>query len=387
MPIYFDNGATSNPKPESVYSAVLDYMRGNGASPGRGNYALARDADDLVYRTRKALCKLLGAKRPSEIIFTSNATESINMALKGYLKRGDKVITTGYEHNAMWRPLKKLEEELDVKVELLPCSHEGRTDTSPLPDMLRGASLVAVAHGSNVAGCLSPLEEIVAAAHEAGVPVLADAAQTAGVYPINLSEIHIDMLAFTGHKGLMGPTGTGGLYLREGLELRTLKEGGTGGMSESPYPPNSPPDRYEAGTMNICGIAGLNAAVDFLLGVGVEQVRAHEIRLTETLINGLNTIPRAAYYGPRLASDRLGLVSFNLDGISANEVALKLDEDYGIMVRAGLHCAPQAHRVIGTERTGAVRASVGYFNTEEDVTCLIGALSQIALQPSNGDVS
>jgi selenocysteine lyase/cysteine desulfurase len=216
---------------------------------------------------------------------------------------------------------------------------------------------------------------------------LVDAAQTAGAYPINLSEIQADMLAFTGHKGLMGPTGTGGLYLREGLELRTLKEGGTGGMSDSPYPPRDPPDRYEAGTMNIVGIAGLHAAANFILETGVGNVRTHEVELTGMLLDGLDSIPGAVYYGPRKADERLGLVSFNLAGISANEAARRLDEDHGIMVRAGLHCAPQAHRLMGTERVGAVRASVGHFNGERDIERLIGALSRIAAEAGNGDAS
>ncbi|MDR1579600.1 MAG: cysteine desulfurase [Synergistaceae bacterium] len=387
MTVYLDNSATSKPKPESVYAAIVEYMRGNGASPGRGNYALARDADDLVYRTRKALCEILGAKRPSEIIFTSNATEAINMALKGYLNIGDRVLVTGYEHNAVWRPLKKLEAERDVKIVPLPSYPDGAVDLRTLRELLENVTLVAVSHGSNVLGCVTPLAEIVSAAREEGVPVLVDAAQTAGVYPINLSEIRADMLAFTGHKGLMGPTGTGGLYLREGLELRTLKEGGTGGMSDSPFPPKDPPDRYEAGTMNIAGIAGLHAAADFVLETGVEKIRAHEIKLTEMLLDGLRSISGLVYYGPRKADARLGLVSFNLAGIAANDAARTLDEDYGIMVRAGLHCAPQAHRLAGTERVGAVRASVGYFSDERDIARFIEALSRIAGKPAPGDVS
>ena len=376
--IYLDNGATSYPKPETVYAAVADYMRGNGASPGRGNYARARDADELVYQTRKALCKLLGARRPSEIIFTSNATEALNMALKGWLNPGDKVVATSYEHNAMWRPLRKLADEIGVRTELIPCSPEGRCDTSRLSEALEDARLVAVAHGSNVIGCVAPLAEIAGTARARGVPVLVDAAQTAGVYPIDLSAVPVDMLAFTGHKGLMGPPGTGGLYLREGLELRTLKEGGTGGMSESPYPPKAPPDRYEAGTMNVCGIAGLRAGVQFLLETGVQNVRAHEIEVTKTLLDGLASIPGLRFYGPAAARDRLGLVSFNLEGVGANEVARKLDEEHGIMVRAGLHCAPQAHRVIGTESVGAIRVSLGYFNGKRDAERLVDAIARMA---------
>ena len=378
MAIYLDNAATSYPKPESVYIAMMDYMRNNGASPGRGNYASARDADRLVYQTRKALCELFGARRPGEIIFTANATESINMALKGYLNPGDCVLTTSYEHNAVWRPLKKLEEELGIHIKQIPCSEEGRLDLNRLDEYLDGARLLVAAHGSNVTGCVTPLAEIVAAAHGQNVPVLVDAAQTAGVYPIDVAAVPVDMLAFTGHKGLMGPTGTGGLYLREGMELRTLKEGGTGGMSSLPHQPKEPPDRYEAGTMNIVGLAGLYAAVMFLLETGVENIRAHEMILTKSLLDGLNTVPGLRRYGPASERERLGLVSFNIEGLNPNEVALTLDNDYGIMVRSGLHCAPQAHRLLGTENTGALRVTIGYFNKKEDIERLIDALGRIA---------
>jgi cysteine desulfurase family protein len=381
MGIYLDNGATSYPKPESVYTAIIEYMRSNGASPGRGNYFRAMEADRLVYNTRKALCQLLGASRPSQIILTCNATESLNMALKGYLRQGDKVITTSYEHNAVTRPLNKLKAERDIQIEQIPCAPDGTIDMDWTRRKLReGVRLAVVSHGSNVIGCVAPLWEIVSASHEQGVQVLVDAAQTAGAYPIDISTVPVDMLAFTGHKSLLGPTGTGGLYIREGLELSTLKEGGTGGMSLSLFQPDDPPDRYESGTMNISGIAGLFAGVTFLLGIGVDTVREHEMALAKLLLDGLDAVPGLSYYGPARAENRLGLVSFNLDGHDPNKIALKLDRDYGIMVRSGIHCAPQAHHLLGTVPKGAVRASVGYFNQKEDVERLIDALNQIASQ-------
>ncbi len=379
MPIYLDNGATSYPKPEAVYSSIIDYMRNNGASPGRGNYSRALEADTLVYQARKAICKLLGAKRPSQIIFTANATESINMALKGFLKQGDTVITTSYEHNALWRPLKKLETERNINIVQIPSTQTGEMDLNWLAENLNErVSLVAVSHGSNVIGCITPLDQIVRIAHERNVPVLVDAAQTAGVYPIDIARVPVDMLAFTGHKGLLGPTGTGGLYLRDGLELETFKEGGTGGMSSSPFQPQDPPDRYEAGTMNISGIAGLHAAVGFILDTGVDQIREHEIEMTQQILDGFDKIDGLKYYGSKSAQERLGLVSFNIVGQDPNKVALELDQSFGIMVRAGLHCAPQAHRLLGTDKTGAVRVSVGYFNQKQDIDCLIDALRIIA---------
>jgi cysteine desulfurase family protein len=381
MAIYLDNGATSYPKPEEVYTSIMEYMRKNGASPGRGNYARAMEADRLVYTARKALCLLLGAPRPRQIIFTFNATESINIALKGYLKPKDKVITTSYEHNAVARPLNKMKTENGIEVEQMPCAPDGTIDMNWTRRKLGGGvRLVVVAHGSNVIGCVTPLEEIVKAAHEHGAKVLVDAAQTVGSYPIDISAVPVDMLAFTGHKSLLGPTGTGGLYIREGLELSTLKEGGTGGMSLSPLQPDAPPDRYESGTMNIAGIAGLCAGVMFLINTGVDAVREHEIKLTKLLLDGLDTVPGLSYYGPARAENRLGLVSFNLEGHDPNKVAIKLDRDYGIMVRSGIHCAPQAHYLLGTAPGGAVRASLGYFNQTEHVEHLIDALQQIAAE-------
>ena len=385
IPIYLDNGATSYPKPDIVYSSVIEYMRGNGASPGRGNYVRALEADRLVYDARKALCSRVGAKRPGQIIFTCNATESINMALKGYLKKGDKVLTTSYEHNAVVRPLKKLETELQVKVDQVPSLLDGTLDIAAFRAKLReGAQLVAVSHASNVIGCITPLDEVVAAAHEHKIPVLADAAQTAGAYPIDVTAVPVDMMAFTGHKGLMGPTGTGCLYLRKGVELSTFKEGGTGGMSLSPYPPEAPPDRYEAGTMNILGIAGLHSAIEYLLKTGVDAVRRHEIELTGLLLDGLDTVPGLTYYGPASAEDRLGLVSFNIEGRDPHGISIKLDRDYGIMVRSGLHCAPDAHRLLGTAPAGAVRASLGFFNQRSDVERLVGALKEISSSGISG---
>jgi cysteine desulfurase family protein len=333
----------------------------------------------MVYTARKAIAQLLGAPRPGQIIFTCNATEAINMALKGYLKPGDRVLTTSYEHNAVERPLKKLEAERGIVIEHIPCTPEGALDFPWMRRMMRKrVRLLVAAHGSNVIGCVTPLDEVVSCAREHNIPVLADAAQTAGVYPIDVNEVPVDMLAFTGHKGLLGPTGTGGLYLREGLELSTLKEGGTGGMSMSPFPPDDPPDRYEAGTMNICGIAGLCAAAAFLLETGIDTVRRHEMALTRLLMEELNTVPGLTIYGPASENDRLGLVSFNIEGKDPHKVSAILDRDYGIMVRSGLHCAPQAHRLLGTAPGGAVRATIGYFNKSEDMRQLAAALKEIS---------
>jgi len=352
-------------------------MRNNGASPGRGNYALAREAEELVYLTRKSVAALLGAKKASNIVFTSNVTESLNMILNGFLNDGDGVLTSNIEHNAMWRPLNYLQRDKNIKIQPFHCSKEGTVDLQEIKDQLnQDIKLVAFVHGSNVLGNIFPLKEIVKLAHEKNIPVLVDAAQTAGALPINIESLDVDFLAFTGHKGLLGPTGTGGFYIKEGLEFRPLKAGGTGTISKFPFQPDSVPDRYEAGTMNTMGLAGLKAGTDFLLQTGVDKIREHEITLTSQLLAGLANMNQVEVYGPQSAENRLELVTFSTKNINPYDVSAWLDEHAGIMVRAGLHCSPQAHRALGTIETGAIRASVGYFNTKEDIDALLQALSE-----------
>lgn len=372
-----DNSATSFPKPECVYNAVNDFMRNNGASAGRGNYAHARDAEEMIYLTRKAIAKLLGAPKPGNIVLTSNVTESLNLILKGFLNDGDGVLTSSIEHNAMWRPLNSLQRDRNIAIHTFDCTPDGRVNLQQIKDLLgKSIKLVALLHGSNVLGSVFPISEITKLAHEKGIPVLVDAAQTAGVLPLNIEESGVDFLAFTGHKGLLGPTGTGGFYIREGLTLRTFKEGGTGTVSKSPFQPDSVPDRYEAGTMNTMGLGGLRAGVEFILQTGVDKIRAHEKALTAEMLKGLSDIGGVEIYGTQNAEDRLGLVCFNIAGANPYDVSFWLDEHAGIMVRAGLHCSPQAHRVLGTIETGAVRASVGCFNTSEDIQCLLSAVAE-----------
>lgn len=372
-----DNSATSFPKPECVYTAINDFMRNNGASAGRGNYSRARDAEELIYLTRKSIAKLLGAKKASNIVFTSNVTESLNQVLKGFLNYGDGVLTSDIEHNAMWRPLNYLQQDKNININTFHCNKEGAVDLQEIKEQLNlNIKLVALVHGSNVLGNIFPLAEIVTLAHEKHIPVLVDTAQTAGVLPLNIEALDVDFLAFTGHKGLLGPTGTGGFYIREGLELRTFKEGGTGTISKSPFQPNSVPDRYEAGTLNTMGLVGLKAGAEFLLETGVERIHEHETALMSQMLNGLSNIEDVVVYGAQNVKDRLGLVNFNIMGANPYDVSLWLDEHAGIMVRAGLHCSPQAHRVLGTLETGTIRASVGYFNTIEDVNFLLDAIKK-----------
>jgi cysteine desulfurase family protein len=371
MATYLDNSATSFPKPECVYETMDSYMRFNGASAGRGNYTRAREAEELVYRTRKSLARLLDAKKPGNIVFTSNVTDSLNMILKGYLKEGDTVLTSDIEHNAMWRPLHLLQKERGIHIRTFHCAPDGTVDLQEIRERLsKGVSLVATIHGSNVIGNILPIAQIAQLAHEKEIPVLVDAAQTAGAYPLSIRESGVDFLAFTGHKGLLGPMGTGGFYLREGIRLETLREGGTGTISKSLDQPENPPDRYETGTMNMGGIAGLHAAAGFLTETGVDAVQRHESFLIRQLMEELSRMELVELYGPALGQERLGLLSFNIKGVDPYKVSAWLDEQSGIMVRAGLHCSPQAHRVLGTVETGAIRASVGYFNTSDDISQL-----------------
>lgn len=377
--IYMDNAATSFPKPEAVIEAMADFMRNVGASSGRGAYRKALEADKIVFRARQAVARLLGVADVSRVVFTANATESLNLAIKGLLSPGDHVVTTSMEHNAVWRPLKAVERTRGVTISQAPCAHDGTLDPVDIEAFLRpNTRLIVMTHASNVTGTLMPVAEAATIARARGIPLLVDCAQTAGVHPINVERLGLDLVAFTGHKGLMGPTGTGGLYIRGGLDLVPLKDGGTGGDSMLEHQPEWLPDRFEAGTLNVCGIAGLGAGVRFVLEEGVERIREKEAGLLRRLLDGLSEIPGLEVYGPRDPARQVAVVSLNVRGVPAEEVASRLDREYGIMVRAGLHCAPCAHRTIGTIQRGAVRISLGYFNTEGDVDQCVRALARIA---------
>lgn len=376
--IYLDNAATSYPKPEAMPRAVHDYLVNIGVSSGRGAYRKALQADKLVFETRKRLASLFNVKDTSRIVFTLNVTESLNLALKGMLKPGDHVVTTSMEHNAMWRPLKVLEEERGITLTAVPCPQGNAVKPEDVEKAITPQTrLVAVTHASNVTGTLMPLEDIGIICRKYNVPLLLDAAQTAGVYPVDVEKLNIDLLAFTGHKGLLGPNGTGGLFIASGIDLAPLKEGGTGEESLLEHQPLTLPDRFEAGTPNITGIAGLGAALQFILDQGVEDICVHEESLTAYALERLPAVPGITIYGPQSARERVAVISFNLEDIAPEEVGYVLDEAYGIMVRAGLHCSPCAHRCLGTVDRGAVRISFGYFNTHQEIDRLVEALIHI----------
>jgi len=383
MEIYLDNAATSWPKPETVYKAVNDFMRNIGTSSGRGAYRRALKADETVFETRSLIARLFNIADVSRVVFSPNATEAINLAVKGMVGPGDRVVTTGMEHNAVWRCLKTLERGSGIDLVVVPCDREGKLDLEAMRKAVTPATrLVVMTHASNVTGTIMPVEEVGAVTRENGIPLLVDTAQTAGVLPIDVERLQIDMLAFSGHKGLLGPQGTGGLYIREGLELMPLKEGGTGSDSMLEYQPEHLPDRFEAGTQNVAGIAGLGAAVQFILNESVAKIREREMQLTQYLLDFLITAAGITTYGPASAEEKVGVVSFNLDGAKPERVAQVMDRDFGVLVRAGIHCAPSAHRTIGTGEIGTVRVGLGYFNSERDIDYLAHCVRQARRQIS-----
>jgi cysteine desulfurase family protein len=339
---------------------------------------MARAADLVLYEAREELAALFGVANPAAIMFACNATEALNTALFGLLKPGDSVVTTSMEHNAVARPLRVLEAR-GVTLRIVGCNHKGDLNFSDLKAALAaGVRAVVVGHGSNVTGSLMPIEEIGALAAAAKAIFVVDAAQTAGVEPIAAEAAGISVLAFSGHKGLMGPQGTGGLYVQADLVLEPLRYGGTGSQSESDRQPGFYPDRLESGTPNTPGIAGLLAGVRFVRETGVETIRSVEQALTARLLSGLAAIPGVRLYGPLAGERRGAVVSLTLDGLDSGEVAHRLDRDFGIACRAGLHCAPWAHRTIGTLATGTVRLSPGYFNTDAEMEEAIQAIEAIA---------
>jgi cysteine desulfurase family protein len=378
--IYLDNAATSFPKPERVYVEMDKCIRGYGANPGRSGHRLALEAGRAVYKTRERLCRLFNIENPMHMVFTANATEALNLGLKGFLKEGDHVVSTSMEHNSVARPLTALEAK-GIGTTFVKCDPEGRLDPKLIEKAVRkNTALIVITHASNVTGTLMPLGEIGCIAGEKGIPFMVDAAQTAGVYDLDVQRMNIDMLAFPGHKGLLGPQGTGGIYISERLEVLQMKEGGTGSSSEDLSQPEFLPDRYESGTPNTAGLAGLGEGVGFILERGISSIRKHEQELTRLLIEGFREIKEVKIYGPADEKLQAAVVSINIGDKDSGEISYILDRNYDIATRAGLHCAPLAHRTIGTLGQGTIRFSLGYFNTREDIMTAVRAVREIALE-------
>lgn len=375
--MYLDNAATSFPKPECVYQALDAFMRTSAANPGRSGHRMAVAADVAIAGARQRLARLLNAPDPRRIIWTSSCTGGLNLALKGFLQPGDHVVTTQLEHNSVARPLHALE-ATGVAVTRVPCP-KGQFDLAAFLAELRPETrLVALTHASNVSGAVLPVVEVAAECRKRGVRVLVDAAQTAGVLPLDVRAWELDFVAMPGHKSLFGPPGTGALYIREGLELTPLLEGGTGSQSERDEQPEALPDRFEAGTLNSAGIAALGAAVDWILATSTDQIRAREEELVAQLWHGLAEIDGINLYGPPPGPERVSVVSFNLPGWEPTDVAAVLDESFDVQCRPGLHCSPWAHRSLGTFPSGTVRFSPGYFNTPDEIAAAIDAVRQLA---------
>lgn len=376
--IYLDNAATTFPKPAQVYRAASGVMERLGANPGRSGHRMSLAAGRVVMRCRDALAGLLGVDAPERIVFCLNCTDALNMAIRGLPLSGGHVIAMALDHNASLRPLCGMAARGEIELDVLTPGPDGAVSRAQVERALRpDTRLVAMSHASNVTGALQPAAEIGALCREKGALFLLDAAQTLGVESVHPEALCADLLAFPGHKGLLGPMGTGGLWLREGLTLSPYREGGTGSRSESPLQPDDLPDRYESGTLNLPGVAGLLAGARFVAVHG-EEIREKEAALTRRLRAGLAAMPSVTLYGPEAPS--VGIVSFNLAGRRSGDVADQLNR-LGIGVRAGLHCAPLAHRALGTLETGVVRASPGFFNTEGDIDRLLSAVWRISLEP------
>ena len=376
--IYMDNAATSWPKPNTVYTRVLQSMEKYGANPGRSSHTMAVEAANILLYGREMLCQLFNVSDPFRMIFTYNTTDSLNLAIKGILKEGDHVITTSMEHNSVIRPLMHLA-NLGIETTIVPADSQGLVDPKEIEKSIKpNTRLIVTTHASNVTGTLMPIEEIGTIARNHGIYYLLDAAQTAGSLPMDLSKLPVDLVAMPGHKGLLGPQGTGVLYIREGVDLNQIKEGGTGSLSESIYQPDFLPDRYEAGTLNTPGIAGLGAGVEYILNYGQEKIMNHITNLEKLFLNAFSQIEGVKIYGPTNIKMRCGIISINIWDRDSREIVNILSQRYNIATRGSLHCSPLAHDTIGTKEQGTVRFSPGVFTTLDEVKACIMAVGEIS---------
>lgn len=390
--LYLDNAATSFPKPPAVLSAMAHFAQELGASPGRGSYAASRETGELLTTCRERINRLIHGEDPRHVIFTLNATDALNMAIRGVLRPGQHAITTWLDHNSVLRPLNELTQRGGIEQTRVPCDPAtGLVDPDDIRREIKpNTSLIAVAHGSNVTGTVQPIAQIGAIAREHDIPLLVDAAQTLGHTPIDVQQDLIDLLAFPGHKGLLGPLGTGGLYIRPGVEKRmtTCREGGTGSASESDTQPCFLPDRFEPGSHNAIGIIGLSESVQWIMDRGVENLWEHERQLIGTMLEnlpGLGDMPGLTFYGPTGVKNRCGVFSLRIEGFDdPQRLSDLLEREYGILTRSGLHCAPLAHQTIGTAKLGGTtRLSFGPYTTTQDVQYACDALAQAGTQPAH----
>ncbi|WP_141336314.1 aminotransferase class V-fold PLP-dependent enzyme [Paenibacillus sp. tmac-D7] len=377
--IYLDHAASSWPKPPEVVRAMVECMEEYGANPGRGSHEKAVKASRTLFEGRKQLARLFHIKNPNDIAYALNTTMALNMAIKGFVREGDHVICTAVEHNSVRRPLEYLKAAKGVQVSYVKTDAQGNLNPDDLVSLITSRTkLVVCSHSSNLLGSILPIADMAEICRKHQVKLLVDAAQTAGTIDIDVNRMGIDMLAFPGHKGLLGPQGTGGLYIHPDIDLDPLLHGGTGSQSEAIEQPTVRPDRYEAGTQNTVGIAGLVEGIKWIQKETVEKIHQHEWQLTQRLMSGLMGIDGVQILGPELGQNKTGIVSFTVAQSDSSEIAFILDQSFGIAVRSGYHCTPLAHQIAGTLERGAVRASVGCFTTEGEIDQLIDAVKEIA---------
>ena len=380
--VYLDNGATSFPKPKEVADAVYKYMTESGVNINRGGYQDAYDVAGSVLETREMLTEMFNAEDPKNVIFTKNITESLNVILKGFLKPGDHVLCSSIEHNAVMRPLVQLQEK-GIEFDRIPATETGELELDKIASLIKKNTVaIVMTHASNVTGTINPIEKVGEIANKHNLKFIVDSAQTAGILPIDMKAMHIDALCFTGHKGLLGPQGIGGFILAEDMvdHIEPMITGGTGSISHSEETPNFMPDKFEAGTMNISGIMGLNAALHWIKNKGIDNIYNHEMMLCERFLNGLKPLidsGKVKVFGMPDIKNRVAVVSLQTLNIDIADVAFKLDYEYNIMTRVGMHCAPHTHQTIGSYPTGTLRFSFGNFNTEKDVDAAIDAIKKL----------
>ena len=378
--IYLDNGATSYPKPDEVYTFMDSFYRNYGVNPGRSGYDLCIETGAVVDTTRKMLADLFNGNDPNRLCFSYNSTDALNLIIFGMLQQGDHAITTTLEHNSVLRPLYHQNKFNKVEVDYVPFDTNGFIDPEEIKQKIKANTrLVIVNHASNVIGTVQPVEAIGRICREHDVPFAIDASQSAGKIPIDIEQMHIDVVAFTGHKSLLGPTGIGGLYVREGIEIRHTRAGGTGVRSAHRMHLDDYPYRLEYGTGNVVGIAGLHAGLKWIQGKGLDQIHHHEMKLTRMLRDGLRKIDGVLLYGQDDLADHIAVLSFNIDGMEALNTGTFLDGEYDIACRTGLHCAPLVHEQLGTDKIGGtVRIGIGPFNTEKHIQTAIQAVAEIS---------
>ncbi|HUX08186.1 MAG TPA: aminotransferase class V-fold PLP-dependent enzyme [Acidobacteriota bacterium] len=377
--IYLDNAATTYPKPKEVLQQALDFFASYGVNPGRSGFDLCVYAGEMVHKTRKELAEFFGGSNPDYLTFAYNASDALNIIIQGILRDGDHAISTTVEHNSVIRPLNHLREEKGVEVDYVPVGEDFQVDPQEIASRFRdNTRLVIVNHGSNVIGAIQPVAKIGALCRERGVYFAIDTAQTAGVIPIDVEAMNVDALAFTGHKSLLGPTGIGGVWVREGIDIRATRAGGTGVRSAYPMHLDEFPYRLEVGTCNLFGIAALHYAQEYIAERGLDNIHKHEMELFRRLYEGISEIEGVTIYGPATAEGRLPVLSFNVVNREATDVGTLLDVEYDIATRTGLHCAPLIHEQLGTGKHGSVRMSIGPMNEMKDVEAGIAAIAEIA---------